>query len=58
MRLQNFSNIAELIKQNFYYLPIKVVITDKKEKDFNNQIINYVRENKKHSIVHSEKDKF
>ncbi len=58
MRLQNFSNIAELLKQNFYYLPIKVIFIDKKNHDFNNQIIDYVRKNKKNGIVYSGKDQF
>ncbi|MEA3317629.1 MAG: tetraacyldisaccharide 4'-kinase [Bacteroidota bacterium] len=58
MRLQNFSNIADVLKQNLYYLPIKVIFLDDNKQDFNKQIIDYVRKNKENGNIYSRKNKF
>lgn len=45
MRLQNFSNIAQVLKQNSYYLPIEIFFIGDNKQNFNNKIIYYVRKN-------------
>jgi tetraacyldisaccharide 4'-kinase len=52
MRLQKFSNIAEDLKDSFFYIPIKVKFLNDRSDNFNQQIIEYVRKNKKHSFLY------
>lgn len=52
MRLQIFSNIAENLKKNWYYLPVKVIFQNKDSDEFNKKIIEYVRKNKTHSFLY------
>jgi tetraacyldisaccharide 4'-kinase len=52
MRLQKFSNIAEDLKDSFFYIPIKVKFLNDRTDNFNQQIIEYVRKNKKHSFLY------
>lgn len=52
MRLQKFSNIAEDLKDSFFYIPIKVKFLNNRTDNFNQQIIEYVRKNKKHSFLY------
>lgn len=47
--------IPEDIQNKFYYLPIEVKFLDNDSEDFNKQIINYVRTNKRHSRLHIRK---
>lgn len=53
MRLQIFSNIADNLKENWFYIPIKVVFQNDQADNFNKQIIEYVRKDKTHSILYS-----
>jgi len=52
MRLQKFSNIADDLKDSFFYIPIKVKFLNNRTDNFNQQIIEYVRKNKKHSFLY------
>jgi tetraacyldisaccharide 4'-kinase len=52
MRLQIFSNIADNLKKNWFYLPIRVVFQNNQNETFNKQIIDYVRKNKTHSFLY------
>ncbi len=45
MRLQKFSNIANDLGNSFFYIPIQVEFLNNQEKNFNQQIIEYVRKN-------------
>ena len=53
MRFQNFMNIDENIKSLMYFIPIGIEFPDNAADIFNNQIINYVRKNKRNSILYS-----
>ncbi|MGE0090237.1 MAG: tetraacyldisaccharide 4'-kinase [Bacteroidales bacterium] len=52
MRLQIFSNIADNLKKNWFYLPIRVLFQNEQNEIFNKQIIDYVRKNKTHSFLY------
>lgn len=52
MRLQKFSNIANNLKGSFFYIPIQVKFLNNRTDNFNQQIIEYVRKNKKHSFLY------
>lgn len=52
MRLQKFSNIANNLKSSFFYIPIRVKFLNNRTDNFNQQIIEYVRKNKKHSFLY------
>lgn len=52
MRLQKFSNIANDLKDSFFYIPIQVNFLNNRTDNFNQQIIEYVRKNKKHSFLY------
>jgi tetraacyldisaccharide 4'-kinase len=54
MRLQKFSNIASNLKDSFFYIPIQVEFLNNRTDNFNQQIIEYVRKNKKHSFLYPE----
>ncbi|MCB2194264.1 MAG: tetraacyldisaccharide 4'-kinase [Bacteroidetes bacterium] len=54
MRLQKFSNIANNLKDSFFYLPIQVKFLNNRTDNFNQQIIEYVRKNKTHSFLYPE----
>ncbi|OFX88374.1 MAG: tetraacyldisaccharide 4'-kinase [Bacteroidetes bacterium GWF2_33_16] len=56
MRLQNFSNIADNLKESWYYIPIKVVFQNNDTDEFNKKIIDYVRKNKTHSFLYTGKN--
>jgi len=52
MRLQKFSNIANNLNGSFFYIPIQVEFLNNRTDNFNQQIIEYVRKNKKHSFLY------
>jgi len=53
MRLQE-TNLPEKIKNNIYYVPIRVVFLNNDQDEFNQIIRNYVRSNKRNNILHQE----
>lgn len=52
MRLQKFTNIATPLKKAIFYIPIEVKFLNNRTDNFNQQIIDYVRKNKKHSELY------
>ena len=49
--------VPETLKQNLYYVPIRVVFMDEgQEKEFNQIILNYVRSNQRNNILHQGTD--
>jgi tetraacyldisaccharide 4'-kinase len=45
VRLREFTNIAEIIKQAFYYIPVGIQFLNEDKDEFDNLIIDYVRKN-------------
>ena len=54
MRLQKFSNIANNLKDSFFYIPVQVKFLNNRTDNFNQQITEYVRKNKTHSFLYPE----
>ncbi len=47
VRLREFTNIAEPVKSSFFYIPVEVTFFNDKKVEFDNQIVSYVRGNKR-----------
>jgi len=56
MRLQKITNIASSIRERMYYIPVGIEIMNEDVENFNMQIRNYVRNNKRDSILHKQQD--
>jgi len=52
MRLQKFSEIEPSVKDKMYYIPIVIDFLNEDTENFNNHILNYVRNNKRNSILY------
>jgi len=52
MRFQKIGILAQEIRQNMYYIPITVSFIDDKGKFFKNQILQYVRTNKRDHLLY------
>jgi len=52
IRFSEFENMPDDLKQHFYFIPIRVKFLNDRTSDFNRQIIEYVRKNKKHSFLY------
>ena len=52
MRLRQLKDTPEKLKKVMYFVPIRVFFLNDETKKFNNLILNYVRSNKKNSILH------
>ena len=52
IRFGELNNIPEDLKHHFYFIPIRVKFLNDRTSDFNRQIIEYVRKNKKHSFLY------
>ena len=52
MRLQKFQDIISPVKGKMYYIPIVIGFLNEDTRNFNNHIVNYVRNNKRDSILH------
>jgi tetraacyldisaccharide 4'-kinase len=55
-RLQKYSDLPENLKSRMFYIPISVEFLNDDAENFNKQIISYVRNNKRNSILHKGKD--
>ncbi len=53
MRIKDFEDLSPVIKNNIYYIPIEIEFMYKDHDTFNNQILSYVRTNKKYSGFYS-----
>lgn len=51
MRIQTFTDIDTSIKERFYYIPISIDFLNEDTDHFNQHILNYVRDNKRDSIL-------
>jgi len=47
VRLREFTNIDDSLKESFYFIPVGVNILNEKKNEFDNMIIEYVRKNKR-----------
>jgi tetraacyldisaccharide 4'-kinase len=56
MRFQSIKGINDLLKESMYYVPMGIEFLDDEGESFNNQIISYVRKNKRDSILYKGKD--
>lgn len=54
MRFQSTKWINDTLKKNMYYIPVGIEFLDEEEDTFNNQIISYVRKNKRDSILYKQ----
>ena len=54
VRLQELNNIPEEIKKVLFFVPIKVSFLNDDSTGFSKQILNYVRNNKRNSILYKE----
>jgi tetraacyldisaccharide 4'-kinase len=52
MRFQQFPGIDPDVKSKMYYIPIIIDFLNEDTENFNNHILNYVRNNKRNSILH------
>jgi tetraacyldisaccharide 4'-kinase len=57
VRLQKYSDLPEKLRSRMFYVPISIEFLNDDADNFNNQILNYVRKNKRNSILHKGKDK-
>ena len=56
MRLRKFTDITSPIRERMFYIPVGIEILNEDSENFNNQIRNYVRNNKRDSILHQQQD--
>jgi len=56
MRLRKFSNIDLKIKSRMFYIPIEIEFLNEDTENFNNQILKYVKNNKRDSILHKKQN--
>ena len=52
VKLKEFNEVFKDIKHRFFYIPIFINFLNKDQENFNDQIISYVRDNKRDSILH------
>ncbi len=53
IKLREFKYVDETLSRNMFYIPVEVSFIDN-ENEFNNQILDYVRKNKRNHAIHSE----
>jgi tetraacyldisaccharide 4'-kinase len=56
MRLRKFTNIDLEIKNRLFYIPIDTEFLNDDTENFNNQILKYVKNNKRDSILHKKQN--
>ncbi len=52
IRLRAIPEIKPGLREKMYYIPVRIRILNDQEENFNNQILNYVKHNKRDSILH------
>jgi len=57
MRLLDVQNVSELMNLPIYFVPLKIEFLDNEKIEFDNQIIEYVRKNKRNSSIYKQKSK-
>jgi tetraacyldisaccharide 4'-kinase len=58
VRFREFEIISENIRQNMYYIPLKIKFLNNNGKDFDKKILNYVKKNKGNFNLYSEGNRF
>ena len=56
MRFRSLKGINETLKKKMYYIPVSIEFLDDEKENFNNQIIDYVRKNKRDSILYQKEN--
>ena len=56
VRFRKFTDIDAPIRERMYYVPLGIEFLNEDTDNFNNQIRNYVRDNKRDSILHKQQD--
>jgi tetraacyldisaccharide 4'-kinase len=56
MRLRKFTDIEASVREKMYYVPVGIEFLNEDRDNFNNHIRNYVRDNKRDSILHKKQD--
>jgi tetraacyldisaccharide 4'-kinase len=56
MRLEKFPDIDVKIKERMYFIPVTISFLNEDTENFNQHILNYVRNNKRNSILHKTKN--
>ena len=56
MRFKKFANIAGELKNALYYIPVEVEFLNSEAKNFNHQIVNYVRSSKRNHLFYSKQN--
>jgi tetraacyldisaccharide 4'-kinase len=51
VRIQEFSNFAEAIRTQFYYIPVGIHFLNGDKEEFDNTIVEYVRKNKRNNRI-------
>jgi len=54
MKLRSFTTLPEPIKKRMFYVPVGIEFLNEETRNFNTQIQNYVRSNKRNSILHKQ----
>lgn len=54
IRFRELSDFPEELKKHMYYIPIRVKFLNNRTSDFNRQILEHVRKDKKHSFLYPE----
>jgi tetraacyldisaccharide 4'-kinase len=55
-RLRKFTNIDASVRDRMYYVPLGIDVLNEDRENLNNHIRNYVRDNRRNSILHKKKD--
>ncbi|MCB8994168.1 MAG: tetraacyldisaccharide 4'-kinase [Bacteroidales bacterium] len=56
VRFQKYSDLPENFKNRMFYIPISIDFLNEDAENFNKQVLSYVRDNKRNSILHKGKD--
>lgn len=57
IRIRELSNFPDLVKENIYFIPLKISFLNNGARDFEQKVVNYVRENKVNFDLHTRKNK-
>jgi len=56
LRFHDLESVPELIRQNMYYIPIKISFLNNFGQEFDRKILNYVKENKSNFDIYSKRN--
>ncbi|MEI6678816.1 MAG: tetraacyldisaccharide 4'-kinase [Mariniphaga sp.] len=58
VRFRDLKAVPEILRQNMYFIPVKISFLNNAEKEFDRKILSYVRENKSNLDLYSKRNKF